>query len=217
MVKYLVIWACGLAVYGVFWFWHSGLQAPLLRDEITDQLAHYAHLYKDGTDADRRARLRGFLAADDGGEVFSVHLIRMRARPLPIDNMRAGYFSSFDVLGKYADMIRWPLFIRAGYPVLIMPAVSLNLEAWGAAARTEWTHMAIIRHRSRRDMMALIMDPDFAAHYKFARAAMEAHFTFSAAPAMQFLILRPHIIMAWIIFALAALTHMIAAAQDRRR
>ncbi len=226
MMKYIAIWLGAASLYVSFWFWHSAPQDVLSRAEITEQLAVYTHLYQHGRDAEHRIQLRGFLAADDGSEVFTIHLVRMRVRPKPVEGVRIDQLSSFDMLRKYVDGLIWPLYLRAGYPLLVAPAASDNLGAWGAppegappgdaAEPVQWTHIAVIRHRSRRDLMALALNPEFAARYKFAVAAIETQIMFSAAPLNQLLMLKPPVVMAWIIFALAALAHIIAAFQGRR-
>ena len=215
MWKYIAIWLGAACVYGAFWLWHSAPRPPLSPAEITEQLAVYGRLYESGKDAARRVRLRGFLSADDGGEVFMIHLVRMRARPEPVEGERIALLSSFDMLRKYTDVLIWPLYVRASYPLWVADGGAGELEAWGIEAPIEWTHIALVRHRSRRDLMELALDPDFAARHRFAVAAMETQLAFSLSSPQQLLMLKPPIVMAWIIFALAALAHMIAAFQDR--
>ncbi len=216
MLKYILIWLVAACVYGAFWFWHSAGRARLSPSEITEHLVSYGRLYSGGRDAERRVRLRGFLAADDGGEVFMVHLIRMRAFPLPVAGADVRQLSSFETLERYTNILIWPLFVRGGYPLWVATASSLNLEAWGMTESVEWTHIAVVRHRSRRDLMELVLDPDFASRHRFAFAAMETHLAFGVGAPFQLLMLQPRIVMAWIIFALASLVHMIAAFQGRR-
>ena len=76
------IWAAAVLLYAAFSVWYVGLRGPLSKQEVE---AHLARLAGTGlaVDAQRLARLRAFLEADDGREFFMLNLIRLRPGPVP--------------------------------------------------------------------------------------------------------------------------------------
>ena len=234
---YFVLWLGAFAVYGAFYFWYESLKPPLSRGEIIKHLALYSDFYHkpaksspasrdSGTSSTSRARifqgisaseqiirLRGFLDGDDGGEVFTFHLVRMRAQRLDADGVSQPYKSVFDLFYYWQSEILGRFYARASYPIFIAPAISLNLDEWGIINGTDWTHILLMRHRSRRDLMELINDSNFARHHHLLPAMMESQISFAVSPLTQLLMLKPIIVMMWIIFALACLLQVILLVQ----
>ena len=60
------IWGSALVLYGVFYAWYDGLRGPLTAEEINAYMRRIGES-KLETSPERRAILRGFLEADDGG------------------------------------------------------------------------------------------------------------------------------------------------------
>jgi hypothetical protein len=204
-VSPLWIWAAAILLYAAFSVWYVGVRGPLSKQEVESHLARLA-----GTglavDAERLARLRAFLDADDGREFFMLNLIRLRPGPVlaPGASQPA---PAREVLEGYTGPFMRALFRRAGHPAFFGRAAGGYLEEWNVAPDPGWTVGAAIRYRSRRDMIELVNDPRFAGDHAFKEAALESTFAFPTAPA--FVTVGPRIWVALALALAAALAHLV--------
>lgn len=215
-LKYIVLWFIAIAVYSGFWLWFFNPQAPLSEVEIKQHLNAYATLYEKGRDSKTQIRLRGFLASDDGKEVYTLHLVRMRADPQKLPAIRTELLSVFDLLTHWSAPVLTQLYLRAAYPMMLAPVVSENLNRWGVEEDKAWTHFVLMRHRSRRDLMEVVNDKNIAAKQNILPATIESQFMLVAAPSTILLMFQPAMIIAWIILALGAIAHIAILTQDRK-
>jgi len=203
------IWAAALLLYGGFLLWYTNLRGPLTPAEIatySERLGAVSHL-----DPERRAILRDFLESDDGGEFFMVNLIRMHEGEVeaPGSSERA---PAAQVLESYTGEFMPALFLRAGHPVFAGPAVGRYVEHWGVEPDPGWTFAAVIRYRSRRDLVELVVDPAFEPAHRYKLAAIANTLAFPVAPARAFV--GPRVWVGLVLGLLAALTHL--AVRSRR-
>ena len=215
-IKYIGIWFLVSLSYSLFLFWFFNTQAPLSEKELRGHLNTYAHLYKQGRDSEKQIRLRGFLAADDGKEVWTLHLVRMRADVRRGANNSSMPMSVFDLLSQWSAPFLWQFYLRASYPVVIAPVISKSLVSWGVADEG-WTHFLLMRHRSRRDLMEVVNKEELAGKQSILTATIEKQFTFGFASARVLLMFQPAVVIAWIMFALGLLVHLILLFQSRPR
>lgn len=215
-MKYPLIWLVGLLIYGAFAFWFFNTGAPLSESEVRHHLAHFSALYPHSANSQTQIELRGVLAGDDGREIYTLHHLRMRAGAEPVEGLATKQKSVFDVFALWGEPALWHLSKRAGYVVFILPTLSDAFAAWGQAGGKEnWTHLAMVRHRSRRDMMAFINDARVAKLQAVLPATIENHTALAAAPATRLLMTEPAAIAAWIILALTLLVHLAVRLQDK--
>jgi hypothetical protein len=66
------------------------------------------------------------------------------------------------------------LFRRACHPVLAGPVIGGALDRWGIEGADAWSLVGLVRYRSRRDMLAIALDPAFADAHRHKFAAMDA-------------------------------------------
>ena len=167
---YGAIWFLAALFYGGFLLWFFNTQAPLTAGEIGQHLNSYTSLYRHGRASEKQIRLRGFLAGDDGGEVYTLHLVRMRA---DVKGGAGQQLSVFDLLARWSDPFLLALYSRASYPVMSAPATSDNLTSWNVVDEG-WTHFVVMRHRSRRDLMAVVNDRELARSQDILLATIES-------------------------------------------
>ncbi len=202
------IWVAALAIYGVFSLWYNGVRGPLTPDEIESYLGRF-DASPEAT-PERRAAVRDFLEADDGGQFFMVNLTRMHEGEVSVPGGESG--PAARVLERYTRHFMPALFRRAGHPVLLGPAAGRYVEHWGVEPDPGWSFVGVVRYRSRRDMMELATDPAFEPAHAYKIAAMANTLAFPVAPPV--LLFGPRVWVPLVLALLAALGHL---ALRRRR
>lgn len=198
------IWGAAVLVYGIFWLWYVGIPRPLSPAEIEGLMARLPAGSLEAS-ADQIATLRKFLEQDDGGEFMMLNVVKVA----PGDVVPPGGGAprrARDVLDGYSRHFMPALFRRAGHPAYFGRAAGGEVERWGVETDPGWTFGAAIRYRSRRDMMALVVDPRFADAHAFKRAAIESTFAFPTAP--SFVTVGPRVWVGLVLALLAALGHL---------
>jgi hypothetical protein len=198
------IWLAAIAVYGLFAFWYDAWKPPLDADEIDAYLARLATRGADEFDPERLATLRAFLESDDGGEFFMVNL--MRLEPEPVAFAGDAPRPARDVLGEYTGRFLPGVFARGGHPAFFGRAAGRYLEVWDVEPDPGWTAAGIVRYRSRRDLMELIVDPRFDGMHAYKLAAIDATLAFPTAPA--FTVVGPRGVVPLALALAAALAHL---------
>jgi len=197
------IWGAALALYGGFHAWYGGVRGPLRPSEIDAYLARLPASAR--TEPERVAAVRAFLTADDGREFFMVNLVRLHPQPVP-DPVSGETKPARDVLEGYTSHFMRALFLRAGHPAFFGRAAGGYVEQWGVEPDPGWSFAGMIRYRSRRDMIELVVDERFEPAHVFKRAAISNTFAFPAAPG--FVAVGPRVGVALALALLAALAQL---------
>lgn len=200
----LWIWGAAALLYALFSVWYVGLRGPLSRDEIDAYLEALRSRVAE-PDPQRLAAVRAFLESDDGREFHMLNLIRLHEDPVK-DPETGGLRPAPDVLGVYTRHFMPRLFLRAGHPAFLGRAAGGYVESWGVEPDPGWSMGALVRYRSRRDMMELATDPRFDPAHAFKIAAMSHTLAFPVAPGA--VILGPRVWVALLLSLLAALCHL---------
>lgn len=170
-----VPWLAALALYGAFRLFYDGFRRPLSSTEIAAFMAHVApRADATGNDLDV---LRTFLEADDGREFIMCNLVRTRDGQVT-DPDSGESASGQEWLRRYSDPFVRALMRRGGHPVYVGRKVGGYVDAWNAAPDPGWTLVGTMRYRSRRDMVALVMDPAFHAAHPAKLLGIDATFSF---------------------------------------
>ena len=77
------------------------------------------------------------------------------------------------MLTNYFQPFALKLFLRGGHPVFQARTVGGFLDSWRADDNVGFSATAMMRYRSRRDMLAMVMDPAFADGHIYKLAAIE--------------------------------------------
>ena len=198
------IWGTALVLYGAFYAWYNGFGGRLTQAEV-DAYMRRVEESRLEIEPDRRALLREFLEADDGGEFVMVNLVRVQPGDVrgPGDDTPR---PAREVLDGYTNHFMPALFRRAGHPVFFGTAAGGSLERWGMDDGPKWSFSGLIRYRSRRDMMDLVLDPRFSDAHLYKAAAIERTFAFPVH--MRVLTVGPRIVVGLVLALLAALLHL---------
>jgi len=114
------------------------------------------------------AALTRFLYDDDGDDFVMVNLIDMRKH----DSTEGGETPS-QLLDRYMEYM-WPsLILRACHPVFFSQGRYEALDIWGIDGAHNWSQFALMRYRSRRDMLEITINQQFKGSHDFKIAAMK--------------------------------------------
>ncbi|MCR9144970.1 MAG: hypothetical protein NXI24_22220 [bacterium] len=145
----LLAWAC-------FYFWYTSFAGPLTETEIDE---FRTTLREAGADAETLARWERFMRADDGREFIMVNLNQDRESPARIAGARDDK-NSREALNRYAAFMLPNLAGHGSFPIFsgeAAPKFREAMEVMGAEAELrKWDRAALVRYRSRRDLVAVV-------------------------------------------------------------
>lgn len=178
------IWLALGLVYAAFFGWYTSFGGALSAEEI----AHYRGALADqGAPPEGLARWVAFMEGDTGDDFAMWNAIDLREVPTPGPGIEAGE-SSADVLAKYTGPFLGRALRRAAHPVMLGSAAAPALDVWGIEGAREWDTGALVRYRSRRDLMELAVGVRAEGEtdiHAFKIAAMEKTIAFPLDPWFQ--------------------------------
>jgi hypothetical protein len=199
-----MIWGTALLAYGLFRLWYDNWSGPLKQAEIDAFLAQMAGRFEaTGNSANV---LRAFLEGDDGREFVMLNLVKAQMEQVE-DPQTGQMVQGFDLLKRYSKRFMPVLFRNGGHPGMVGRKVGGYIDAWNTEADPDWTIFGMMRYRSRRDMMKLVMDPAFKAGHPDKLLGTLATFSFPTQRVVSFY-LSPRVTVALVLALLAALTHI---------
>lgn len=178
----------GLACYGLFLLWHDLPQAPLSEAEIDAGLAEArAALRAHNRPAmpALQTQMRALLTGDDGKSFIMVNLMRYRGTAqYPQETGLSG--TARDAEARYNRMVLPELIKRGSYPVFAGEVTGSFIRE---EADTEWHQVALVRYRSRRDLlnMAIALAKADADIHKWAALEKTQVFPTRAIVSLNFL------------------------------
>ena len=165
-------WVVAASVYVLFLLWHEPwLNAPLSTAEL--ELALKGMDANQQVSKEEKNAIRSFFANDDGKPFYNLNLMLFADRAVYADNVaRPGIVTGADANDAYAKMVVPHLLRRGSYPLFSASKTS-NLLSENASGADFFQEVAIVRYRSRRDMLDMILDPKFkeGSPHKFAALA----------------------------------------------
>lgn len=205
------IWIWVPIVYGLFASWYFNWQGPLSDAEIESFVSHL-NAASEGEFTDQDTMLR-FLREDDGREFIMLNQVELRegaiAHPLSGVKMPAS-----EMLYEYFGPFTWALFLRGGHPVFQARSVGGHVDTWNAENSATFAVTAMMRYRSRRDVVQMVLDPAFTDGHKFKLAAIQRTISYPTQIEMNSS-MPPHIAVLVLLLLLASLTQNFAHARDR--
>lgn len=153
-----------------------------------------------------RAIVEDFMRGDTGREFLMLNLIRFpegtvthpdTGEPVKPPNLLMSYFRPF------MKQIIW----RAGYPAYQGVVTAGYIEVWGVKENPGWHFAGLIRYRSRRDAIEIILNPAFDAIHGYKRQAIIATLALPVETRGGFLV-SPLVWSAIVLIGLAAVAHL---------
>jgi len=164
-----LLWVLPTAGYVLFWLWYTDLSGPMTSEEIESVVAR---LESGGADPARIARLRRFMEEDKGRQFLMVNVIDMADQPPELPATGAGADADA-LMAHYMEHMYPELFSRACHPVLMGFAVNHAMDLVGLENAESWTRVALMRYRSRRDLIEIATAPAFADRHDYKLAALD--------------------------------------------
>lgn len=141
--------------------WYGGKAKPLSKDEL-DQ---YIHSLKESRGVDDTSEiindLKELCKNDDGKSFYMVNLMKFKTEY----NEELG-MTPLEAHKMYSKGITKELFKRAGHPIFLSKVTGTFIKD----SDSSWNEVGIIRYRSKRDMLKMILnfsDPELDK-YKWA-------------------------------------------------
>lgn len=198
------VWLAALAMYGAFRLWYDNLRGPLSKAEVDEFMAEGVRMkINDYSDP---AVVRAFLDADDGKEFVMINLVRVHRCEVPHPATGAPT-QGLALFQQYARHFINLLLRHGGHPMMAMRKVGGYLDAWNTAPDPGWHVVGAVRYRSRRDMMALVLDPALRDVHALKTAGTAETFSFPAQVILSFA-LRPRVWVALVLALVASLVHL---------
>ena len=146
------------ALYGLFIWWYGGFAAPVTEQELEGYIEEFTVASQaQGRDPSTNIKyMRNLAASDQGGEFLMVNLMDFRdTAAYPADSPWADEADPLAADARYTEMLAPLLLKRASHPVMLGPLTgTFIIEGhWG-----NWDKVAIIRYRSVRDMLEMIVE-----------------------------------------------------------
>lgn len=205
------IWLAVPLVYALFALWYYNWSGPVTPAEIDQFMARFDS--NEGARHTDAQVMRQFLQADDGGEFVMLNLVQLR--PGTVDHPVSGEaIPAATLIGAYFKPFAWALFKRGGHPVFQARTVGGYIDSWNAQDNVAFGATAMMRYKSRRDLMELVLDPAFADTHSYKLAAIERTISYPT-QVMMSTSLRPPIAVLLVLLLLASIAQNIALLWSR--
>lgn len=150
MRKRIIAAAILIAVYTVFIFWYGGSGTPMTDQEVETLIKQIKENDGQANEPDNELikEFRELCESDDGDEFYLVNLIRYKKEVVNgVDPMAENE--------KYTKGI-FPLLLKyGGHPVFMSSYMGRFIHPKG---NDDWDDIAIVRYRSRKDLLKMAAD-----------------------------------------------------------
>ena len=177
------VWLILAAIYVAFFSWYTSFGGPLTPEEID---GYVAELVRVGQPPETVEDIRAFLENDTGGEFVMLNIVDFRETPLVVDGSPPAEDAQ-EMVDRYMEFMYPALFARACHPVMVGFAAHRAMDLMGLEVDDidVWDQAALMRYRSRRDLMDILSNPAFAGRHEFKAAAIEKTIAFPLDPWFQ--------------------------------
>ncbi|HAC79578.1 MAG TPA: hypothetical protein DCG06_04725 [Deltaproteobacteria bacterium] len=178
MIQPKIFWLVLLGLWLGFFTWYTSFGGPMTATEITTILEASE---RRGRNPEQLARLRNFLESDTGDDFVMVNVIEFNDPVPDLPGMPADA-SADDLLSEYMAYMFPALLSRASHPIMMGEAAAPALDIWGLEGADNWTRAALMRYRSRRDMIEIAGNPEFLGPHEYKVGAMQKTLAFPVDP-----------------------------------
>jgi hypothetical protein len=171
--RFQIILGTGLlALYLVFWAWHSPWEHKLTKAEVDHYLGIIEKLPVPPEEA--RAiisRLRPWAEPDDGKPFYMFNLIHFFPQLRKFPGAPEFKGTPRESNTQYMKSLRWLWLSHAAYPAFDGVPQSENLI--NIQPERTWGQVTVVRYPSRRALLKLVADPSYAPAEPYKFMAME--------------------------------------------
>lgn len=202
-MKSYMIWAAAALLYATFFFWYTSLAGPMSNDEVEARLQT---LRAQGAPEDQLAAIEQFMRSDTGNDFIMINLLDANEAPpnLPATGPNA---TPDDLMDHYMEYLYGAQLVRASHPVFFGVAVADAMDVSGIEGAEHWERGALVRYRSRRDLMDIVMNPRFSERHDYKMGALTKTIAYPVEPVLHPGDLR--FLLAILLVAITAVIHLI--------
>ena len=164
------IWLLVPLIYTLFSLWYFNWQGALTPVEIDRFMAAFEEL--EGNKHTDKATFRRFLEEDDGGEFIMLNQVQLRRGDV-VHPLTGKAMNASELVGEYFGPFALSLLKRGGHPVFQARTLGGNIDSWNAETNVGFGTTAMMRYKSRRDVVELVLAPAFADAHIYKLAAIE--------------------------------------------
>ena len=194
-----ILWFIVLILYTIFFCWYTNLKGPLSTEEIE---YYVERLIENGSSPENIKNAKKFLTEDKGKDFYMFNMMDFSDSPpdLPATGSNA---SASDLMNHYMEYMFPELLSRACHPIFAGKMVFQALDLTGIENAELWDQGAIMRYRSRRDMMEITINPIFSARHDYKIGALDK--TIATPVEADIILVDFRFLLALILFAITAL------------
>ncbi len=202
-MKRQYLWLTAIVLYATFFSWYTNLNGPMQEDEIKEFLLRAE---AQGRSTQSLNNLENFMRSDTGNDFIMVNLIDLNESPrkLTATGPDAG---PMELLNYYMEHMYPAQFKRASHPIFFGRAVADALDISGVEGASHWDQGALFRYRSRRDIIAIVINPAFNERHEYKMAALTKTIAFPVEAAFNPGDIR--VVFGLLLFSLSALLDML--------
>ena len=198
----MIVAAIFVLIYTVFLFWYGGRGKPLSQAELEamlDEIKTRAGKQAQLQEAPIFAQFRALTSSDDGREYYMVNLLKFREKALYPAGSHYGDDSAA-ANDRYNRAIIPLLLKHGGHPVFAGQVLGRFIHS---GANDDWDQVAMVRYRSRRDMLEMAVEIAGKGVDLHKWAALEKTHVFPVRPLVNLIFVRATV--AVILFVIATL------------
>lgn len=154
------LWIFLAGTYCLFLAWHTSFQGPLTRAELDTYMSKLSREDLTGI-----ADPRGFFENDDGKPFYMFNMMAFHGG--------AERAAALEAHGAYGAAVMPLMLARGSYPVMMTERIATFLNQTSDAATGQFDQIALVRYRSRRDLLDMITSDAFNAAISHKWASLE--------------------------------------------
>ena len=163
-------WYFFILFYVFFFIWYTNLSGPLNDKEIKFFMKVISE--RAVNDEQRIERLRKFMEEDDGKDFFMVNFLDYNDTPETMPATGKGASSS-NLVNYYMEYMYPEMFKRASHPVFFSDVFFPAMDIVSAEGMEDWDNVALVRYRSRKDMLQIGLNPIFDERHPYKIEALD--------------------------------------------
>ena len=163
-------WYFFILFYVFFFIWYTNLSGPLNDKEIKFFMKVISE--RAVNDEQRIERLRKFMEEDDGKDFFMVNFLDYNDTPETMPATGKGASSS-NLMNYYMEYMYPEMFKRASHPVFFAKVFFPAMDIVSAEGMEDWDNVALVRYRSRKDMLQIGLNPIFDERHPYKIEALD--------------------------------------------
>ncbi len=184
--------------------WYFNRKKPLSAIEVNAYLEYFLQHPQQHTELDV---LKQFMQEDDGKEICIANFVSLYREK--ITHPETGQkVSPHAAVQNYMKVLLGLCAKKACHPIYLAYRVGGHIDSWGSDDKLDFRGLQMMRYRSRRDFIELIVNPKFASGLDIKFAAIEK--TISYPVKMQLsTFLRPNLWLSLVILIICCLLQIV--------